>query len=200
MNIDPELEDWREAWQGLSEATEAPAKFDVRAGVKHKELRLKALHTLEYVWALFLLGFSFKVARSFHTTEMYVWAAVIWVSTLWATAYSIWNWRSLWRAERKSASEYVRTYERYCLAGLRQVRFGYWFLAVSLAITVPWLSWKFFRSGPGDELSLSAFWFSMGVIAGLTVVYLLWFRASRKNRLRELEQLRQYEKILNEES
>ena len=199
MNIDAELENWREVWHRPTEITERLDKFDIRTAVKRKELRLKVLHTLAYAWALFLLGFSFKIARSVHTTEMYVWAVVIWASTLGATAYSIWNWRSLWRAEQKSASEYVRTYQRHCVAGLRQVRFGYYFLAVSLAITVPWLSWKFFRSSPGKELSLCAYLVSMGVVAGLTVAYLLWFRRSRRNRLRELEQLRQYEKILNEE-
>jgi hypothetical protein len=199
MNTDAELENWRELWHLPSETLEQLDQFDVRTAVKLKVLRLKVFHTLEYAWALFLLGFSFKVAWNVNTTEMYVWAVVIWASTLGATAYSIWNWRSLWRAEQKSASEYVRTYQRHCVAGLRQVRFGYYFLAVSLAITVPWLSWKFFRSGPGKDLSLSAYLVSMGVIAGLTVAYLLWFRRSRRNRLRELEQLMQYEKILNEE-
>ena len=125
MKIDAELENWREVWQRSSEVTERLGEFDLCTEVKRKELRLKALRSLEYAWALFLLFFSFSVARRVHTTEMYAWAVVIWVSTLGATAYSIWNWRSLWRAERKSASEYVRTYQRHCIAGLRQVRFGY---------------------------------------------------------------------------
>jgi hypothetical protein len=199
MTIDTEMETWREVWQSPSGAPERLRNFDIRRAVKRKKFRLKMLRFLEFAWALFLLGFSFEIARHIHTTEMYVWALVIWISTVCATAYSIWNWHSLWQAEPKSASEYVQAYKKHCVAGLQQIRFGYYFLAVSPAITVPWLTWKFFRSETGKELSLIAYSISMGLVAGLTAGYLFWFSRSRKNRLRELEQLRQYQQILNEE-
>jgi hypothetical protein len=199
MTIDSELETWREVWIHPSEVSEQPSSFDIRRALQRKEFRLRALHLLEFAWALFLLGFSFAVARRYPTTEMFVWALVIWTATLTATAYSVWNWRSLWLAERKSTSEYVRIYERHCVAGLRQIRFGYCFLAANLVIVIPWVSWRFFRSGDAVPLSLMAYLISMGLVAGLTVGYLFWFSRSRRNRLRELEQLRRYKEVLSEE-
>jgi hypothetical protein len=44
-----------------------------------------------------------------------------------------------------------------------------------------------------------AYLISMGLVAGLTVGYLFWFSSSRRNLLRELEQLRKYKEILSEE-
>lgn len=160
---------------------------------------MKALHVLEFMWALFLLGFAVMAARYYQTAEMFVWALVIWITTLAAAGYSFWNWRSLWGAERKSASEYVRTYENCCLAGLRQIRFGYYFLAVQLAIVVPWISWKFFRREGADHFGVAAYAISMGSVAAMTAVYLFWFFRSRRKRLLELEQLRRYKESSTEE-
>jgi hypothetical protein len=199
MTTDSELETWREVWQCPSEVSEQPGSFDISRALRRMEFRLRAVRLLEFAFALFLLGFSFAVARRYPTTEMFVWALVIWIATLTATGHSIWNWRSLWLAELKSTSEYVRIYEKHCAAGLRQISFGYWFLAVNLAIVIPWISWRFFRSGDAIRLSLIAYLISMGLVAGLTVGYLLWFSTSRRNRLRELEQLRRYKEILSEE-
>ena len=199
MTVDSELETWREAWKHPSEASEQPSSFDIRRALERQEFRLRALHLLQLAWALFLLGFSFAVARRYPTTEMFVWALVIWSATLVAAGYSIWNWRCLWLAERKSASEYVQVYEKHCVAGLRHIRFGYCLLAVNLAIVIPWISWRFFRSGDAVALSLTAYLISMGLVAGLTVGYLFRFSRSRRNRLRELEQLRRYKEILSGE-
>jgi hypothetical protein len=199
MNSDVELEIWRETWQSSHTKQKESSDFELCRSVKRKDLRLKALLILEFAWGLFLLGFSFMVARRFPVTEMFVWAGVVWLLTLAATGYSVWNWRFLWKSAPKSAAEYVRAYERHCLAGLRQVQFGYCFLTVGLAINVPWLSWKFFRSGPGVELSLTAYSISMALIAAFTAGYLLWFSISKKNRLHELEQLKQYKEVLDEE-
>jgi hypothetical protein len=198
VTTDSELEILREVWQHASGASEQPDIFDISRALRRKEFRLRALHFLQYAWALFLLGFSFVIARRYPTTEMFVWALVIWIATLTATGYSIWNWRSLWLAERKSTSEYVRIYEKHCLAGLREIRFGYCFLAVNLSIVIPWVSWRFFRSGDAVHLSLMAYLISMGLVTGLTLGYLFWFSRSRKSRLRELEQLKRYKEILNE--
>jgi hypothetical protein len=193
MTGDSEMETWRDIWKCPRESSGQPGILDIRREVRRKEFRLRALHLLEFAWALFLLAFSYAVAQRYPSTGMLLWALVIWVLTLLAAGYSLWNWRLLWTAETKPASEYAQIYEKYCVAGLRHIRFGYYLLSVNLAIAIPWISWKFFRSGRVTYM------ISLGLIAGLTAGYLFWFSRSRRNRLRELEQLRQYRKSLEED-
>ena len=198
MTGDSEMETWRKAWKCPEETSRQPGILDMRREVRRKEFRLRTLHLFEFAWALFLLAFSYVVVQRYPSRGMLLWALVIWVLTLLAAGYSLWNWRLLWTAETRSAREYAQTYEKYCVAGLRHIRFGYCLLAVNLAIAIPWISWKFFRSGPG-HFGIGTYVISLGLIAGLTTGYLFWFSRSRRNRLRELEQLREYRKSLEEE-
>jgi len=187
----------RGAWQ----EAEAPGKyesFDVCDRAKRKEIRLKVLHVLELACALVLLVGSVMVAQYLRLLEMWIWASVVWITTLAASGFSIWNWRSLWKAENKTAVEYAETYENYCIAGLRQIRFGYRLLAVQLAIVVPWFSWKFFFAVGAAHWNLARYLIGMGLAAVLTTVYLVWFSTAGRKRLRELELLREYRKSLAE--
>jgi hypothetical protein len=195
---DSEMETWREAWKCPEETPGQPGILDIRREVRRKEFRLRALHLLEFAWALFLLAFSYVVAQRYPSRGTLLWALVIWVLTVLAAGYSLWNWRLLWTAETRSAREYAQIYEKYCVAGLRHIRFGCYLLAANLAIAIPWISWKFFRSGPG-QFGIGTYAISLGLIAGITAGYLFWFSRSRRNRLRELEQLRQYRRSLEEE-
>ena len=199
MTSDSEMETWREAWKAPEGPSGQPGILDMRREVRRKEFRLRALHLLEFVSALVLLAFSFLVVQRYPSTEMVLWAVVIWILTLLAAGYSFWNWRLLWTAERRSAREYAQIYEKYCVAGLRHIRFGFCLLAVNLAIAIPWISWKFFRSARTSHFGIVAYLISIGLIAGLAAGYVFWFSRSRRNRLRELEQLRQYRKSLEEE-
>jgi hypothetical protein len=186
---DSEMETWREAWKFPEETSGQPGIVDIRREVRRKEFRLKALHLLEFAWALFLLVSTYVVAQRYPSTEMLLWAVVVWLLTFLAAGYSLWNWRLLWTAEIRSAREYAQIYEKYCVAGLRHIRFGFCLLAVNLAIAIPWLSWKFFRSPRTGHFGIVAYMISIGLIAGLTAGYLLWFS----------KQLRQYRKSLEEE-
>jgi hypothetical protein len=198
MTGDSEMENWRKSWKCPEEISGQPGILDLRREVRRKEFRLRALHLLEFAWALFLLAFSYVVVQPYPSAGMLLWAMVIWVLTLLAAGYSLWNWRLLWAAETKPASEYAQIYEKYCVAGLRHIRFGYYLLAANLTIAIPWISWKFFRSGP-SHFGIGSYMISLGLIAGITAGYLFWASRSRRSRLRELEQLRQYRKSLEEE-
>jgi membrane protease YdiL (CAAX protease family) len=199
MTGDVELETWREEWQHPGENSGQSGNFNIHREVRRKKFRLRLKLFLGFTWAIFLMGFSYFVARRYSSTEMFLWALVVWLSTLAITGYSFWNWRSLWTAERKPACEYVQIYEKHCLAGLREIRFGYYFLVVNLVIGVPWISWRYFQSTSNGQFGLKAYLIGMGLIAGLTAGYLIWFPRSRRNRLRELEQVRQYIISLDED-
>jgi len=198
MIDDPEMEILRGIWKCPEVSAGRPGILDISREVRRKQFRLRALHLLEFASTFFLLAFAYLIAQRRPSTEMFLWALVIWLLTLLAGGYSIWNWRLLWTASLKPACEYARIYEEYCVASLRHIRFGYCLLAVNLAIAIPWISWKFFRSARAGHFGILSYTISVGLIAGLAAGYLFWFSRSRSNRLRELEQLRQYRKSLEE--
>jgi hypothetical protein len=193
------METWREAWEWPEDAGRQPDVFNIRREIQRKKLRLRAFQLLEFAWGLFLLGFSYWVARSYPSTEMLLWALYIWILTFFASGFSIWNWRLLWNAEARTTHDYAQLYEKYCIAGLRYIRFGYVLLALNLAVVIPLISWMFFRFGGSGRFSLMRYLLCLGLAGGLSAGYLIWFSVARRNRYRELEQLRQYRGTLEEE-
>jgi hypothetical protein len=199
MTSDLEMETWCEAWKFPEMPADKPSFLDMGRMVKRRKFKLRMLHVLELAWALFLLVFSYLLARHHPSTKSFLWALVVWILTVFASGYSLWNWRVLWNAETKPVCDYMRIYEKYCVAWLRYIRFGYWFLALNLAISVPWITWIFLRSAHTGHFGLIGYLIRIGLIAGLTTGYLLWFSRSQRNRLRELEELRQYRKGMDED-
>ena len=108
---DSEMETWRETWKRSEETSGQPRILDIGREVRRKEFRLRALHLLEFASALLLLAFSYVVAQRYPSTEMLLWAVVIWILTLLAAGYFLWNWRLLWTTQIRSAREYAQIYE-----------------------------------------------------------------------------------------
>jgi hypothetical protein len=100
----------------------------------------------------------------------------------------------LWKTAGESVLDYADVYEKRCIATLRSVRFGYAFLALQLAIAVPWLTWDFTRR----EISPARYAFSMGVLAALTVAFMGWFRRSRRRAVRELIEVTEFRRGFHE--
>ncbi len=191
MNNNAELEVWRDAWQAPTETARPQSAFDLRRETRRQERYLRIRYLLAFVWAAAFLIFSVVAVR--RNLQGTVWASVIWLTTFIALGFSIWNWRTLWNATSASTSEFTDLYAKRCMAKLRAVRFGYWFLAMQLAIAVPWLSWDFYRSGPAGGFGLRSYAVSMLVLACLTALFLFSFARTRRATLRELEQLREFQ-------
>ena len=68
------------------------------------------------------------------------------------------------------------------------MRFGYAFLALQLAIAGPWLTWDYLRG----ELPSMRYAFGIGMLAALTIAFLVWFRASGRRSHRELAEVNEY--------
>jgi hypothetical protein len=122
------------------------------------------------------------VLRNNFETETIVWSVVVWLTTLGATVFSVWNWRTLWRDAGESVADFAAIYGKRSLATIRAVRFGYAFLAVQLAIATPWLTYDFVRG----VLPLPRYGFALATLAALTAGYLVWFRHSSRSAMREL--------------
>jgi hypothetical protein len=152
---------------------------------QQRSLRIR--HVLELFSGLILLGFSGVFAWKNPSAETYLWAATVWLGTLIASAFSVRNWKSLWAANLKCVTEFTDHYRQRCAAELRAARFGLWFLAVQLAITVPWLTLDYLRK----ELTGRCLAVSLLVLALQTAGFIALFRNMRRRALQELESLRE---------
>jgi len=185
MNNDSELNDWRTEWTAqppLPEMTWA----DLRAKAGKQQRRLRVSHVAELLVALFFFVFSAAVARRNPGLETKLWAAAVWATTATVTAFSLWNWNILWKANAKSVTEFAVDYEKQCLASLRAVRFGMEFLVVQVAIAIPWLTWDLVLK----RLAVVRFAELIAIVVCLALG--LWYLLTRYRRIsvRELEALR----------
>jgi hypothetical protein len=189
VNNNSELDVWRDAWQAPREAPPVVAKYDLRRETRRQERWLRARYVFSCVFALGLLIFSvYAVHRNM---QGLLWAAVVWLTTFIALGFSIWNWRTLWNATSASTSEFAALYEKRCLATLRAVRFGYAFLAMQLAIVIPWLSWDFHRGGTSGNFGLVPYLRSMGLLVCLSAIFIFSFARTKRRTLMEVGRLKE---------
>ncbi len=181
---DLELNDWRTEWRAQTVSTEKTT-VDLRAAAVKQQSRLRAAHVAELFAALIFLWFSAVVAWRNPALEAWLWAGILWAGTLAATAFSIWNWNILWKANVKSVTEFALDYQKRCRASLRAVRFGMRFLVVQNAITVPWFTWDYLR----HRITGVRFAVAMALVAALSLGFWLFFTRFRRSALRDLEEL-----------
>ena len=182
MNNDSELNDWRTEWRAqppLPHMTWA----DLRAKAVKQRRRLRVSHVAELLVALIFLVFSAAVARRNPGLETKLWAAAVWATTATVTAFSLWNWNILWKANAKAVTEFAVDYENRCMASLRAVRFGMGFLIVQVAIAVPRLTWDLVLK----HLPVVRFAVLIAIVVCLALG--LWYLFTRYRRIsvRELE-------------
>ncbi|MBV9304196.1 MAG: hypothetical protein JOY62_15585 [Acidobacteriaceae bacterium] len=185
MSADPEINVWRAEWVSLA-FDDKGTVANIRERAATQQFRLRAWHIVELMSALFFLIFSAALLWRHPAVEVALWFTVVWVSTLTATAFSLWNWRILWKANLQSVAEYTTAYEKRCFATLRGVRFGLRFLAVQMAIGVPWLITGFIR-GRIELLRLLA---SLAFLACWALGFLFLAEHHRRVASTELNELR----------
>jgi hypothetical protein len=182
MNPDQELADWRQDWLAQEEPS---GHFEIRRIVERERRRMAARLAAQLLFAIVMLGFSGWWVWQRWSAEWIVWAAIIWVSTFVKSGFAIWNSAGNWTSIDQSTAGFVELVRRRCLAVLREIRFGRWLAAVSLAIVVPWLTWDFAIRYP----SLKALLLGDGIACALAGAYLVGFAVRRRRKLKELEEL-----------
>ena len=193
MIPEPELEAWRAAWRTPG-PTEAPSGFDMQCAQHRQERRLRRNYLLNLAAAVLLIALAGWVLSSNFNYEALVWSIVVVLTTAGATAFQVWNWRTLWRTAARSVTDYADLYEQRCRATLRMVRFGYGLLALQLTIATPWLTWDFAR----HEISAARFALAMTVLALLAVGFLAQFRKTRRQTLQELAKVEDFRRELRD--
>lgn len=184
MNADFEFNDWRAEWQSQAEPV-PPNTASVRRNALKQQWRLRAAHVLELFSGVFFLVFSAAFAWRMHNLESVLWAAIVWLTTLIASAFSVWNWSALWKHDVRSIAEFSEVYEKRCRAKIRASRFGRGFVIVQALITGPWLSWDYYRG----EFSTFRFGVAMLIWALLSIGFWVGFSRYRRSTLRELQAL-----------
>lgn len=185
MSADLELNDWRAQWQAQVEPRRANAA-EIRRNAVRQQRWLRTAQVLELFAGVVFLAASVAVARRGPGMESFLWAAVVWLTTLIVCAFSVWNWRILWKADLKSVAEFAQEYEKRCLAKVRAARFGKGFVVVQAMISVPWLTWDYHRT----HLSTATFSQSMLLLIALTGGFWMMFSRYRRAALRELHGIR----------
>jgi hypothetical protein len=182
VNTESELEVWRTAWKKPAPA-EAQSVHSFRAQHHRQQRRLRLRYSFSLAFAVILVAYAAIVLHNDFRAEVFAWALVVWITTLGATGFSVWNSSGLWKESASSVCEYADVYEKRSLATLRAMRFGFWFLALQLSIAVPWLTWDFVR----HQSSLQRYATGLGLLALISISFAAWFRRSRRSALRELE-------------
>lgn len=186
MSADLELNDWRTEWLAQDE-TGRTSSADVRRDAIRQQRRRRILHVLELFSGVIFVAGSAAVAWKFRSAEFYVWAGVVWLTTLAVTAFSVWNWQILWKADLRSVAEFAGEYEKRCRAEIRAARFGKGFTIFQAVISIPWLTWDYHRG----EFSTARFGGAMVLLVLLCVGYWVMFSRYRRAALTALEAIRE---------
>jgi hypothetical protein len=190
MSADLELNDWRTEWLAQDEPSRI-SSADVRRDAIRKQRRRRILHVLELFSGVIFVGGSAAVAWKFPSAECYLWAGIVWLTTLIVSAFSVWNWQVLWKADLRSVAEFAEEYEKRCLAEIRAARFGKGFIIVQAMISVPWFIWDYHRG----EFSTARFGGALLFVLLLCVGFWVMFYRYRRAALSTLEGIREAEDL-----
>jgi len=182
MNFDPEMEIWQKGWK------EGAAPVPTDAGTLHQlavkqESRLRAKHVGELVAAVVFLVGSFSFAMYDRSTEMVIWAIYVWIATILATTYSVWNWQSLWKSSTNSVSDYVSLYRARSNATLRACKFGLGFLVVQICISTFWFTFDLVQ----QRMTIARYVFGIAILILFSCFFLWMFLSSIKKAKAELQ-------------
>jgi len=189
VNMDLELAAWRTDWAAHSPADAAMLRLDLRRLVERERRNMALGLCGQLLVGAVLLVFSAWFVSTRPTLEWILWAAVIWVGTLFAAGFAVWNKAGTWKALSQSNAAFLDLSRRRYLRELRAIRLGRWFLAVQLAIVTAWLSWDYAIR----RLPMGPYFFGGAVTILLAVAYLEWFALRERRCLLDLGRLDQLE-------
>jgi hypothetical protein len=181
MNSDQEMKQWREIWQ-VEDSSPAPNTGEIRDRAVRQERSLRFKFILEMALAVALLVGSALYASVRHNAEMLLWMVIVWILTIAASAFSIWNWQILWRAHERSVSSYLALYRNRAHATLRAVNFGFALLVFQLLIVIPWFTYDLLER----NLPRMRYGIAMIMLAVLSVTYVWVFLRMRARAFKEI--------------
>ncbi len=193
----PEWNDLVDAWRSAPEDTadpDAPAGLSdgavrrIRSRVTWHGRRLVLIAAGEVMLAV---GVAAWFGRGFldprRPTDL---AAMIGTAVLFAIAFgfSVRNRLGLWRPASEATRAFVELSIERSRRKLRTVRFCRWFLALELALLIPWLAWLLAERGQPPAAWIGPFaW--LALLTGGFAAWTVWFQRRTLRELAEWEAL-----------
>ena len=177
MQTDPELSRWMEEWKEGS-APSPPAALQLASRVRRRTLGLLVLAAGETILTVGALAFIVSVVRRSHGWPDHLAMAGLAVASLSAVAFSFWNRRGVWRSTASTTAEFLAFSLLRCRRRRRSLRFGWWLLAVELAVLGPWLASR------GAGVPGYAF---LAAVAATAALIFTWINRRTRREIAELE-------------
>lgn len=183
MNEANELNALQAAWQ-----QESPAVPPDLRKLVDRQTWLIRLHTaVELLISAVFLGGSLWLAIVMQGPEFVVLAIAVWIVTLTAMIYSLWNRAGTWQPAAHDTHEFLQLSLRRCRAGLRAVAFGLYLLLAQVLLLALWHTW--YWSGHSPVPGIQDWLLALCVpVVVLAVLLVLRTRGRRElNRLESME-------------
>jgi hypothetical protein len=144
MNDANELDVLQAAWQQPTGAVPP----DLRKLVDRRTWLIRLHTAIELLISVIFMGGSLWLAIAMPGPEFVVLAIAVWIVTLTAMIYSLWNRAGTWQPAAHDTREFLQLSLRRCRAGLRAVRFGLWLLLAQVLLLGSWHAWYWSRHSP----------------------------------------------------
>jgi len=184
MNIDAELESWREQWQ-----SKAAVPVDLRRRVERQTLWMKLALVGDLLVTVVIGGGVLWLAAQSQETDMFVLAGMTWVFIAAAWAFALWVNHRNWSPSELDTAAFVDLSIRRCRGRLAAVRFGVVLFVTEIVFCLAWiyqhdpqghralLPWLLFGS-----IEIDIAWFFTAVFTG----FVLWYRRKKRAELEYL--------------
>ncbi len=185
MNMDAELDLWREQWKSPS-GMAVPA--DLRKRVARQSRAMRIMLVSDILVTVLIGGGATAWLIQAPRTETVVLAVAVWLFIAAAWIFGMSNRKGAWSPAASSTSAYLDLSLRRCRANLRAVRFG---AVLYFAEIVFSLSWVYHDLSQREPLPAGSFLTSTLVLivwlcTGIFVVGLIWFWRRKRAELKYL--------------
>ncbi len=183
MNMDLELDAWREEW--LRETAVPP---DLRRKVERHSRWMRFMRLNEILITVVFGGgtvlWAVRVARA----DVFVFAALTWISLGMAWAFSLRNVRGLWSPAAESHAEFLQLSIRRCQAQIKSTLFASILYLFNLTFTLTWV----YRIQAVPPLGAFLRSWRVCVVGAVTLIFfgwLVWYRRAKQSELVRLLEL-----------
>lgn len=136
MNLDSELELWREQWQASSEA---PVLTGLRKRVARESLYMRIMLLADVLVTLVIGGATLALALRNPRPATIILAAATWLFITVAWIFGLSNRKDAWRPSASTTSAFLDLSIRRCRGNLRAVTFGTILYAVEMTFCLSWV-------------------------------------------------------------
>ncbi len=185
MSIDLELETWREQWR-----QESAVPTDLRRRVERQSRRMRIMRACEILITVVFGGGTILSAVRSGRADVWVLAALTWVSIAIAWAMSLMSTHDLWSPASADHAAFLDLSIRRCRAQIQATVLAALLYCFNLAFTLAWV----YRAQPLRNVCAFLISWRVCVVWAVTLIFFVWMVRHRRAKRVELARL---ESMLN---